>query len=145
MQVESLDISVFRQSLIPFFFLSGFWEQLVLTWSIKRPKYNDLTLYLPHRDEGMERQSGQSSYSAEDCWVGQGTYRNSQVKRHEFLAADLDWIQDLIKTSWDRSFTTEFQAQQRSGMIAADEIPFLGKTKWRLTPWRRDTRSFDYS
>lgn len=119
--------SVFRQS-NTFFYLTGL--ETARSYLIINGKNKRSTLYLPHRDEGMESSQGKV-LSAEDAELVKELTGMDQVKGIEFLAADLVGS-GLIKPPGPLLYT-EFSPAE-IGNDSRDEILF-GQARNAADPW----------
>ncbi|SIN74525.1 M24 family metallopeptidase [Algoriphagus halophilus] len=119
--------SVFRQS-NTFFYLTG--VETARSYLLLNGRSKRAILYLPHRDEGMERSQGKV-LSAEDAELVKELTGIDQVKGIEFLAADLVGA-GLIKPPGPILFT-EFSPAE-TGNDSRDEILF-GQARNASDPW----------
>lgn len=119
--------SVFRQS-NSFFYLTG--VETARAYLMLNGKSKRAILYLPHRDEGMERNQGKV-LSAEDTELVKELTGIDQVKGIEFLANDLVGA-GLIKPPGPVLFT-EFSPAE-IGNDSRDEILF-GQARNASDPW----------
>jgi Xaa-Pro aminopeptidase len=119
--------SVFRQS-NTFFYLTGL--ETARSYLLINGKTKRSTLYLPHRDEGMEKSQGKV-LSAEDVDLVLELTGIDQVKGIEFLSADLVGS-GLIKPPGPVLYT-EFSPAE-IGNDSRDEILF-GQARNAADPW----------
>lgn len=119
--------SVFRQS-NTFFYLTGL--ETARSYLIINGRNKRSTLYLPHRDEAMERNQGKV-LSAEDADLVKELTGIDQVKGIEFLSADLVGS-GLIKPPGPVLYT-EFSPAE-IGNDSRDEILF-GQARNSADPW----------
>lgn len=118
---------VFRQS-NTFFYLTGL--ETARSYLLINGRNKKSTLYLPHRDEGMEKSQGKV-LSAEDAELVMELTGIDQVKGIEFLSNDLVGS-GLIKPPGPVVFT-EFSPAE-IGNDSRDEILF-GQAKNAADPW----------
>ncbi len=109
--------SVIRQS-NTFFYLAGL--ETARSYLIINGRNKQSTLYLPHRDEGMESNQGKVLYAEDDELVKELTGID-QVKGIKFLSTELVGS-GLIKPSRPVLYTECSPAE--IGNDSRDEIPF---------------------
>lgn len=119
--------SVFRQS-NTFYYLTGL--ETAHAYILINGRNHLTTIYLPHRDEGMEKSQGKV-LSAEDADLVKQLTGVDQVKGYEFLSNDLV-SSGLIKTPYPKLFT-EFSPAE-TGNDSRDEILFA-QARTAADPW----------
>lgn len=119
--------TVFRQA-NNFYYLSGI--ESAHAYLLLNGKNKTTTLYLPHRDEGMERNQGKV-LSAEDATLIKQLTGIEQVKGIEFLSMDLIGT-GLIRPPAPKLFT-EFSPAE-TGNDSRDEI-LAGQARDAADPW----------
>lgn len=119
--------TVFRQA-NNFYYLSGI--ESAHAYLLLNGRNKTTTLYLPHRDEGMERNQGKV-LSAEDAALIKQLTGIEQVKGIEFLSMDLIGT-GLIRPPAPKLFT-EFSPAE-TGNDSRDEI-LAGQARDAADPW----------
>lgn len=119
--------SVFRQS-NTFYYLTGL--ETDHAYLLMNGQNNQVTLYLPHRDEGREESQGKI-LSAEDEDVVKELTGVDQVKGYEFLASDL-LRTGLIKANAPELYTPLSLAE--TGNDSRDELLY-GLARSAADPW----------
>ena len=119
--------TVFRQA-NNFYYLSGI--ESAHAYLLLNGRNKTTTLYLPHRDEGMERNQGKV-LSAEDATLIKQLTGIEQVKGIEFLSMDLIGT-GLIRPPAPKLFT-EFSPAE-TGNDSRDEI-LAGQARDAADPW----------
>lgn len=119
--------SVFRQA-NTFYYLTGL--ETAHAYILINGRNHLTTIYLPHRDEGMEKSQGKV-LSAEDTDLVKQLTGVDQVKGYEFLSNDLV-SSGLIKTPYPKLFT-EFSPAE-TGNDSRDEILFA-QARTAADPW----------
>lgn len=119
--------SVFRQS-NTFYYLTGI--ETSHAYLLLNGKNKTSTLYLPHRDEGAEKNMGKV-LSAEDAELVKQLTGIEQIKGYEFLSADLVGT-GLIRPPAPKLFT-EFSPAE-NGNDSRDELLFA-QARSSADPW----------
>lgn len=119
--------SVFRQA-NTFYYLTGL--ETPHAYVLMNGKNRLTTIYLPHRDEGMEKSQGKV-LSAEDVDLVKSLTGADNVKGYEFLSNDLVGA-GLIKTPYPKLFT-EFSPAE-TGNDSRDENLFA-QARTAADPW----------
>lgn len=119
--------SVFRQS-NTFYYLTGL--ETDHAYLLLNGKNSQVTLYLPHRDEGREQGQGKI-LSAEDAELVKELTGVDKVKGYEFLAADL-LRTGLIKADAPELYTPLSPAE--TGNDSRDELLY-GQARSAADPW----------
>lgn len=119
--------SVFRQA-NTFYYLTGL--ETPHAYILINGKNRLTTIYLPHRDEGMEKSQGKV-LSAEDVDLVKSLTGADNVKGYEFLSNDLVGA-GLIKTPYPKLFT-EFSPAE-TGNDSRDENLFA-QARTAADPW----------